>query len=152
MSFEAPVELFPMNEHDLNAVVALEARVQEFPWTHGHFSDSMRAGHSCWICRVGGDLAGFSVVMPVVDEAHLLNIGVCPARQGKGLGARLLRQAMEVARLNGSKAMLLEVRVSNVKAAELYRHFGFQQIGLRRGYYPAASGREDGLVFRRELP
>lgn len=151
MSLEAPVEFFPMNERDLDAVAALEARVQSFPWTRGLFSDSMRAGHSCWVCRIGGDLAGFSVVMPVLDEAHLLNIAICPARQGKGFGARMLQKAMEIARLNNAQSMFLEVRVSNERAAGLYRHFGFQQIGMRRDYYPAASGREDALVFRKDL-
>ena len=48
--------------------------------------------------------------------------------------------------------MFLEVRPSNARAVELYRHFGFRQIGLRKGYYPAVVGREDGLVFDRELP
>jgi ribosomal-protein-alanine N-acetyltransferase len=43
------------------------------------------------------------------------------------------------------------VRPSNDRAVELYRHFGFRQIGVRRGYYPAAAGREDALVFEREL-
>jgi len=151
MNFAAPVELFPMNERDLRAVVELEAVIQDFPWTLGNFSDSLQAGHSCWVCRVGGDLTGFSVVMPVLDEAHLLNIGVCPTRQGKGFGARLLRQAMEVARQHGASAMFLEVRASNLRAAELYHHFGFRQIGMRRSYYPALDGREDALVFKREL-
>lgn len=144
-------EFFPMNERDLEGVAALEASLQAFPWSRGNFADSLEAGHSVWVCRLGGELIGFSVVMSVLDEAHLLNIGVCQRYQGQGYGARLLRHAMECARLGGAHKLFLEVRPSNARAVDLYRHFGFQQIGLRKGYYPAAIGREDGLVFDKEL-
>ena len=144
-------EFFPMNERDLDAVTALEASVQAFPWSRGNFADSLKAGHSVWVCRLGGDLIGFSVVMSVVDEAHLLTIAVCPRYQGQGYGARLLRNAMQRAREHGASKLFLEVRPSNERAVDLYRHFGFRQIGLRKGYYPAALGREDALVFDKEL-
>uniref|UniRef100_Q47EK3 [Ribosomal protein bS18]-alanine N-acetyltransferase n=1 Tax=Dechloromonas aromatica (strain RCB) TaxID=159087 RepID=Q47EK3_DECAR len=144
-------EFFPMNERDLDSVAALEASLQIFPWSRGNFEDSLTAGHSVWVLRLGGDLVGFSVVMSVIDEAHLLNIGVCKRYQGQGYGARMLRHAMECARLGGAAKLFLEVRPSNERAVELYRHFGFRQIGTRKGYYPAVLGREDGLIFDKEL-
>jgi len=146
-----PAEFFPMNARDLDAVAALESSLQLFPWSRGNFADSLEAGHSVWVLRRGGDLIGFSVMMRVLDEAHLLNIGVAEACQGQGYGARMLRQVMENARLAGADRLFLEVRPSNARAVELYRHFGFRQIGLRKGYYPAVAGREDGLVFDKEL-
>jgi len=151
VKFEAPLEFFPMNERDLDGVAALEAGVQAFPWSRDHFRDSLQAGHSCWICSVGGVLAGFSVVMQVLDEAHLLNLAVDKARQGCGLGGRLLREAMKTAERNQAESMFLEVRVSNRRAADLYRNFGFSQIAVRKAYYPAMEGREDALVFQKEL-
>ena len=144
-------EFFPMNERDLDAVAALEASVQAFPWSRGNFADSLASGYSVWVCRIGGDLVGFSVVMTVIDEAHLLNIAVGKRYQGRGYGARLLRNAMHVAKLAGAARLFLEVRVSNQRAADLYRHFGFRQIALRKGYYPAVVGREDALIFERDL-
>lgn len=146
-----PAEFFPMNAQDLDAVAALEASLQVFPWSRGNFADSLEAGHSAWVMRRGGDLVGFSVMMRVVDEAHLLNIGVARAYQGQGYGARMLRHVMENAHLTGAATLFLEVRQSNERAVDLYRHFGFRQIGLRKGYYPAVAGREDGLVFDKEL-
>lgn len=151
-ALQLPVEIFPMNQRDLDAVAELEGSVQPFPWSRGNFADSLAAGHAVWVCRIGGDLVGFSVVMIVVDEAHLLNVAVSKRYQGKGYGARLLQHAMEEARLHGAAKLFLEVRPSNQRAIELYRLFGFREIGLRRGYYPAALGREDALVFERELP
>lgn len=144
-------EFFPMNNRDLDTVTALESTLQTFPWTRMNFSDSLDMGYSAWVLRVGGDLIGFSVVMAVIDEGHLLNIGVCKRYQGQGYGARLLRHAMENARLNGVSKLFLEVRPSNERAVELYRHFGFRQIGMRKGYYPAETGREDALIFDKEL-
>jgi ribosomal-protein-alanine N-acetyltransferase len=149
--FDLHAEFFPMNERDLDAVAALESSIQAFPWSRGNFADSFQAGHSVWVCRLGGDLIGFSVIMRVLDEAHLLNLGVCRRYQGQGYGARLLRHVMLNAKQHGANKLFLEVRPSNERAVELYRHFGFQQIGLRRGYYPAEVGREDGLVFDKEL-
>lgn len=150
-TLDLPVEFFPMASRDVEAVARLEAQLQAFPWTVGNFGDSLAAGHSVWVARTGGELIGFSVVMSVLDEAHLLNIGVSPRHQGRGFGARLLRNAMACARLAGAVKMFLEVRPSNARAVDLYKHFGFRQIGLRKGYYPAAIGREDALVFDKEL-
>ena len=146
-----PVEFFPMNASDLDRVAEVERSIQGFPWTRGNFADSLHAGYSAWVVRIGGDLVGFSVVMRVLDEAHLLNIGIAERYQGRGFGARLLRNAMQCASLAGARRLYLEVRPSNARAVDLYRHFGFRQIGLRKGYYPAAQGREDALVFEKGL-
>lgn len=148
---EPRIEMLPMNLHDLDEVLAIEYRVYPFPWSRGNFADSIAAGYSCWVCRVGGELVGYAVVMLAVDDAHLLNISVCERRQGMGFGARLLRHAMALGRQGGATTLLLEVRPSNTKALALYRHFGFAQIGVRRGYYPAGSGREDALVLTHPL-
>lgn len=148
---EPAVELLPMTERDLDEVLRIEYRVYSHPWSRANFADSIGSGYSCWVCRIGGELVGYFVLMLAVDEAHLLNISVAEKRQGLGFGARLLRQAMETARRGGASTILLEVRPSNEKALVLYRHFGFRQIGVRRGYYPAAGGREDALVLTHPL-
>ena len=145
------VEMLPMHSRDLDDVLAIENAVYPFPWTRGNFADSLAAGYSAWVCRIGGELVGYVVVMLAVDEAHLLNISVHQSRQGMGFGARLLRHAMECARLGGADRLFLEVRPSNERAVDLYRHFGFRQIGQRKGYYPAVTGREDALIFDKEL-
>ena len=145
------IEMAPMRAGDLDEVLAIEYRVYSFPWGRGNFTDSLASGYSCWVCRVDGKLVGYFVLMLVVDEAHLLTICVAEKYQRRGLGARLLRHAMDVARDGGAISMLLEVRPSNESALSMYRHFGFQQIGVRRGYYPAKHGREDALVLTHAL-
>ncbi len=145
------IEILPMSLQDIDEILRIEYQVYAWPWSRANFSDSLASGYSCQVCRLAGELIGYSVLMMIVDEAHLLTIGVAPVHQGKGFGARLLRQAMLGAAQAGARTLLLEVRPSNEKALALYRHYGFRQIGVRRGYYPAEGGREDALVMTHEL-
>ena len=145
------VEMLPLGDADIDEMVAIENCIFPYPWTRGNFVDSVASGYSVWGCRVAGELVGYFVLMIAVDEAHLLNISVAGKRQRMGFGARLLEWAMTSAQQAGASSLLLEVRPSNRSALALYRQFGFRQIGLRRGYYPAAEGCEDALVLRREL-
>lgn len=144
-------EFVPMTAADLDAVTAVEQRIQDFPWTLGNFRDSLAAGHDCWVRREDGAIAAFAVTMRAVDEEHLLDIGVAPERQRGGLGRALLEFLCDRARQAGVTRMLLEVRPSNEKAVAFYRHFAFAEIGRRRAYYPAREGREDAIVMARTL-
>lgn len=141
----------PMNVEDIGAVTAIESRIYPFPWTRGNFADSLRSGYSAWVLKEGGTLIGYALMMLVQDEVQLLNIGIAPEHQGLGLGSALLQHLCLVARRYGATRMFLEVRPSNVAALALYRHHGFVEIGVRRGYYPMNDGREDALVLAREL-
>ena len=144
----------PMQTSDLDAVLSIEYRIYPYPWARGHFADSLTSGYACWVGRsvaAQHALVAYFVLMLAVDDAHLLTIGVAENHQGQGFGARMLQQAMLVARQANAKNLLLEVRPSNEKALALYRQFGFRQIGLRRAYYPAPDGREDACVLLRSL-
>jgi ribosomal-protein-alanine N-acetyltransferase len=142
-----PPEIVAMRANDLAQVVALEAAAQAFPWRERNFTDSLTDGHHAWVLRRGVSCLGFVILMYVIDEAHLLNIAVAPAAQGQGLGARLLQHAMRESARAGMDKLYLEVRPSNLRALQIYRAFGFRQIGVRKAYYPATEGREDALVF-----
>lgn len=141
------IRLRAMRESDLDEVLAIERAVYEFPWTWGNFSDSMRAGYSCWTCRQDGALAGYCILMVAAGEAHLLNLSISVYFQRRGLGRQLLDHALGVARSHGAGLLFLEVRPSNPVARALYAARGFRQIGTRPGYYPASQGREDALVL-----
>jgi ribosomal-protein-alanine N-acetyltransferase len=139
----------PLLERDLDEVVAVEQQIYPFPWTRGNFADSLRSGYSSWVLRDSqGTLQAYAIVMFALDEAHLLNLSVAREVQRVGLGWRTLEWMAEVARGHGARTMLLEVRPSNPAAIRLYERYGFQCIGVRRGYYPAHAGREDAVVMR----
>lgn len=138
---------YPLAEDDLTEVMSIERSIYEFPWTAGNFRDSLRAGYSCWVYRDGSQLIGYAVLMLVAGEGHLLNLSIAATLQRRGHGKRLLRHLLQVAAEYGARALYLEVRPSNMAAQRLYARHGFQDIGIRRGYYPAATGREDALVL-----
>jgi [ribosomal protein S18]-alanine N-acetyltransferase len=145
---------------DVDTVLAIEQAVQAYPWTRGNFIDAL--GHG-YMCRVdseelvaghpeqGGEIRGYAVLRPIVDEAELLNISVAAARQRKGLGRAILSGMLDLACEKHMLRVFLEVRPSNVAALALYRSAGFSEIGVRRGYYQNANGSEDAITMACEL-
>jgi [ribosomal protein S18]-alanine N-acetyltransferase len=135
---------------DLDAVTAIEACAYAYPWSRGNFSDSLAAGHECWLVPGATEgLLAYLVAMRGVDEWHLLNITVAPPHQGRGHGRALLHWLAGQAKAAAVGRLLLEVRPSNGRARQLYERCGFTLIGHRRGYYPALRGaREDALVMQ----
>ncbi|MBN4665998.1 ribosomal protein S18-alanine N-acetyltransferase [Pandoraea nosoerga] len=149
MRQSGPNHFSPMTMADLDEILAVEVRAYPFPWTRQNFADSLAAGHHGVCLRaVDGTLLGYFLLMPVVDEAHLLNVCVTPEMQGNGLGVQLLEEVVRVSRAQGMGGVLLEVRPSNLRALRIYERFGFEQIGRRKGYYPASGRREDAIVMR----
>lgn len=140
-----------MVEADLDAVLEIENAVYTHPWTRGNFTDSFAAGYHCWVMECRGTLSGYGVVAVAAGEAHLLNLSIAADRQRRGLGSELLRFMLKLARDYGAERLFLEVRASNQAAQELYVRQGFARIAVRRGYYPATSGREDAVVMEKTL-
>lgn len=148
-SLPEPV-LGPMLATDVADVAALEAELQDFPWTPGNFSDALISGYDACVLRWDGKVIGFCVVMLAPDVAQLLVIGVSRDQQRHGLGGQLMAWCEKIARDKRLPALMLEVRPSNVSAVSFYKKLGFQQMGIRRAYYAGVGGvREDGLVLQK---
>lgn len=139
-----------MQVGDLPEVLTIENDVYPHPWSRGNFLDSLYSGYEAWTLREpSGMLAGYFLVMLVVDEAHLLNISVRRDLHGHGVGRMQLDQVAALSREKGMTSILLEVRPSNMRALTVYKQYGFEQIGVRKGYYPASDNtREDAIVMR----
>lgn len=144
---------YRMQSSDISDVMAIENDVYPFPWSRGNFLDSISSGYETWLLRDGsGILNGYFLLMPSVDDAHLLNITVHRDLQGQGIGLLLLDKAKAIALDKKLHAMLLEVRPSNARAEKIYLRYGFTRIGVRKGYYPAPNNqREDAIVMKLEL-
>ena len=145
------VSVRPMREDDLDAVMEIERRAYPFPWTRGIFRDCLRAGYPAWVLEEGGVLSGYGLLSIAVGEAHILNLCSAPEARGRGLGRRMLRLLLQQARGRAVQRVFLEVRPSNTGAIALYHAEGFNEIGRRPRYYPAANGREDAIVMALEL-
>lgn len=137
---------------DVDAVLAVEQDVQAYPWTHGNFCDALDSGYLCLVDEVAGELCSYAVLMPGVEEAELLTIGVAAAHQRKGLGRAMLSAMLEMAHAKRLSRVFLEVRVSNQGAIALYRCAGFAEVGMRRAYYRNEAGSEDAMVMACDLP
>jgi [ribosomal protein S18]-alanine N-acetyltransferase len=145
------VRIRPMEDSDVAEVLRIEQASYAFPWTSGIFHDSLRVGYLGSVMEVGYVLAGYGVLSVGAGESHLLNVCVREQFRFRGLGRRMLRHMMQQAIDAGARVMFLETRPSNLAAIRLYQAQGFVQIGMRRGYYQAADGREDAIVMRRAL-
>ncbi len=143
---EAP-RLRDMKKADLDAVMRIEPTIYSHPWTRGNFADSLKSGYQCLVYEREGEMIGYAVMMMVLDEAHLLNISIAKQHQGQGWGRSLLQQLVTLARRKKAHTMFLEVRPSNKAALGLYESFGFNEFSVRKGYYPAANGREDAILM-----
>ncbi len=147
----AAVDIRPMHELDVPVVVAIERAAYQFPWSEGIFRDCLRVGYACRVIEVAGDMAGYGIMSLGAGEAHILNVCIRDEYRCRGLARKILQYLLERARNAGMYEAFLEVRPSNTAAARLYHSLGFEQVGVRRGYYQAAVGREDAAVLRRIL-
>jgi ribosomal-protein-alanine N-acetyltransferase len=150
-SVELDYKLRVMQVCDLTGVLVNEHRCYDFPWTIGVFSDCVKSGHECWLFEVAGQNTGHAILSVAAGESHLLNVCINPDYQGQGYGRILVEFMLDRAMANGVSSMFLEVRPSNVVAYKLYESLGFNEVGIRKGYYPAAGPREDAIVFAKEF-
>ncbi|MBX9895487.1 MAG: ribosomal protein S18-alanine N-acetyltransferase [Nitrosomonas sp.] len=148
MTLQQAFEIRVMHPTDLDRVILIEREIFLFPWSPGNFSDSIDAGYLCQVMEQADTIVGYGIMMMSPDEAHILTLGIAANWQKKGLGKKLLQHLIQSARDMNAKSILLDVRESNLGAAQLYQQMGFQQIATRKGYYPAMCGREDARVMQ----
>ena len=138
---------------DIDEILEIEEQVYSHPWTRGNFIDSLYSGHEVVGVRDHKQLLlGYFFLMPVLDEIHLLNIAVRADMQRQGIGRLLLDSLTKKIREQHFLSILLEVRISNQRALDVYKRYGFAEIGRRKAYYPSANNiREDAIVMRLSL-
>jgi ribosomal-protein-alanine N-acetyltransferase len=141
----------PMSENDVSEVIAVERASYQFPWSEGIFRDCLRVGYVCRVVTVNDAIIGYGVMSVGAGEAHILNLCIGDAYRCRGVGRRLLTYLIDRGAAAGMSEAFLEVRPSNTSAIRLYLSVGFEQVGMRRGYYQAVGGREDAAVLKLAL-
>jgi len=141
----------PMTERDLEQVMHVELAMYPFPWTQRIFEDCLRVGYRCHVGEVEGQFAGYGVMSTGAGEAHVLNLCVATEFQRRGLAREMLSHLLDEADQLEVRDVFLEVRPSNSGAIILYEQMGFNQVGLRKDYYPTTDGREDAIIFAASL-
>lgn len=140
-----------MRAADVPLVAAMERRNYDFPWAEGIFRDCVKAGYSCQLLCQHDRLAGYGILQVAAEEAHILNLCIDKPWQRRGHARGMLHRLLHLAEHQRVHTVYLEVRPSNTGAVELYQRSGFNEIGVRKGYYDAAGGREDALVMAYSL-
>ena len=142
----AQITITPMRPRHLEAVLAIEEAVQTHPWTRRLFEDELgRQNRHYVVARVGSTVVGFAGLLMIVDDGHVATVAVDPGWQGAKVASRLLLELTRGALHLGANQLTLEVRVSNTRAQDLYRRFGFAPAGARKSYY--ADNGEDAIVM-----
>jgi ribosomal-protein-alanine N-acetyltransferase len=141
----------PMTLDDVDAVMLLENRVYQFPWTDKIFKDCIRVGYDCWLAKLEETVVAHAVISVAAGESHILNLSVTENQQGRGIGKQFIQFLLNIARNKRAEIMMLEVRPSNIRAINCYNSAGFNEIGCRKDYYPAPNGKEDALLFARHI-
>ena len=138
-----------MQQKDVTTLAEIEPRCFKEPWKEEMFSAllSLPFQHG-FIAEEEGQVCGYCSISVVMDEMEILNIAVDLPFRGQGLGASILRHAIEQGKILGAAVCFLEVRVSNQPAIALYEKFGFEKFGVRKKYYGDG---EDAFVMRKEL-
>jgi ribosomal-protein-alanine N-acetyltransferase len=145
------LDIRAMQEADIVPVLRIERDSYAFPWTEGIFRDCLRVKYICRVAEIGELAVGYGILSVAAGEAHLLNLCVGERYRCRGIGRRLLAHLLRAAGDAGAREAFLEARPSNSSAIRLYQSLGFSQIGMRRGYYQAADGREDAIVLKRRI-
>jgi [ribosomal protein S18]-alanine N-acetyltransferase len=137
--------------HDLDDISKIEIACFAAPWPREVLAEEIaeRSWSRVVVASSQDTVIAFMVYWLVSSELHLLNLAVHPRWRRRGLGRMLVDHLVAEARVEGRLELLLEVRVSNAAAQELYRRVGFHEIMVRRRYY--SDNQEDALVMLMRL-
>ncbi|MFU9137133.1 ribosomal protein S18-alanine N-acetyltransferase [Erwinia tasmaniensis] len=132
---------------DLERAFIIEQRAHAFPWSEKTFITNQGERYLNFRLDVAGQMAAFAIIQVVLDEATLFNLAVDPDFQRRGLGRELLQHAVAELESRGIQTLWLEVRASNRPAIALYASLDFNEVSVRRNYYPTANGKEDAIIM-----
>lgn len=141
-----------MRWEDIIPIHAIEKKGQVIPWSENAFRECFGAGYDNWILEIQAMIIGYIIFYVRAKECQILNFCVDPTQRGQGYGKYLLQHVLQLAKQQTANAVFLEVRISNQIALQMYRQFGFNEIGVRRDYYLNPNGTcEDALMLALQL-
>ena len=144
-------EIVPMDRGHVDQIAALEKACFSTPWSETQLEDALYNDNACFIVAEDGEgnVLGYAGLHVIAGEGSVDNVAVEPDARRHGVASALLEVFCRFGAVN-LEFLTLEVRKSNLPAISLYGKFGFQQAGLRKGYYQ--NPREDAVIMTREFP
>ena len=132
---------------DFDRLYEIEQQAHLVPWSFGTLKNNQDERYLNLKLIENNQIIGFAICQTVSDEATLFNIAIVPSHQGNGLGKLLLNELIDRLKEKGVQSLWLEVRESN-PARFLYEKIGFNEVDIRKNYYPKPSGgRENAVVM-----
>lgn len=140
----------PLTDHLIPVLEVIEHEAYPEPWTTGMFREEIRNKNSFfYVAYLNNTLIGYSGFWLLVDDAHITTVTVEAEYRGQGYGHEQMAHLITQARTLKAHTLTLEVRESNITAHKMYTGFGFEKIGIRKGYY--AKSKEDAIIMQLKL-
>lgn len=136
-----------IQQADFERLFEIEQKAHLVPWSKGTLLNNQGEKYLNLKLVENGEIVAFAISQVVLDEATLFNIAVAPNFQGKGFGKRLLSELILQLQKRGVATLWLEVRESNQAAQKLYDSLGFNEVTVRRNYYPTPDGGKENAVI-----
>lgn len=144
------IEIKRMDQTHVSQIAELERICFSDPWSERSIGAELKNRLSMWFVATEEEtVLGYIGSQTVLDSSDVMNIAVHPDHRKKGIGEKLVLDLVHYLKEKDIKSLLLEVRVSNTAAINLYKKLGFQEIGRRRNYYH--NPKEDAYILRKEL-
>lgn len=137
----------PIQEKDFEQLFDIEQAAHLVPWSMGTLKNNMGERYLNLKIECNDQIVGFAICQTVLDEATLFNIAIHPNYQGQKLGFTLLNALIEQLRNKGILTLWLEVRESNQNAIRLYEKLNFNEVDIRKNYYPTPNGKRENAVI-----
>lgn len=138
--------IHPINEQDFNELFKIEQAAHSVPWSLGTLKNSQGENYLNLKYVQHNQIIAFAICQTILDEATLFNIAVAPDKQGCGIGKTLLNELISQLQQKGIATIWLEVRESNLNAQKLYEKLGFNQVDVRKNYYPTTEGKRENAI------
>ncbi|WP_193726010.1 ribosomal protein S18-alanine N-acetyltransferase [Anaerosacchariphilus polymeriproducens] len=140
------IQVYPMQEEDLEQVADIERKIFSLPWSKNAFYESMIRKDTIYlVAKEGQNVVGYSGIYGSFEDGEITNVAVEPAYRRQKVGKQLIEKLQEEAKKLGVTRFFLEVRESNKGAIELYKALGFKVEGIRKGFYEKP--KEDALIM-----
>ena len=121
---------------DAKEIAAAEAAIFSDPWSERDITDAIsQTGSMCYTAISGGTVVAYIIGRQISPEGEIYRIATLPSHRRRGIAYRLLDYAVKCERGRGLESLFLEVRELNIPARNLYKSYGFREIGLRKNYY-----------------
>ena len=131
---------------DATGIAKLEEEIFSDAWSYRDIQDLIcTEGGMCFTAVDGDEVIAYVIGRLIAPEGEIYRVAVAPHKRQRGIGYRLLDYAVKTSKGQGLERLFLEVRSKNVPAINLYRAYGFKEIGTRKNYYK--DPQDDAIVM-----